>query len=459
MSLSAVKFSGAGRDLLTRAGWEKRLQGVLKRYQNGVPIESIRQAGEKELQPLMLGLQAELSQCQTKINQLHKPAMPVRQLRFELFGAGLSTLSAAVRLKTTFPNAAINIVEAREGYFRFQTLSFRMNDITKDVFKGTDLLHRGFKEGGAWDEPAPADGDRRLRAPIACFQNTMTEWLKQRGVTFEIAHKDIQEPNKDPDCIRFIGTGQNPNLEFDSAPWQLDEAQSTIVQAWTFTSKSGPVIPKAFRHEVGYCAINLTGGNKTALLEGLFKGLKAMTLKKGSQVSPPTGKDRSEIEADITNWTSKENVEVVVHSSYTGSQDDLSQRGLDQLWRSTFKMIPYIGLNPFFLAPESGNVIGIGDLVNARHPYKGNGSKAIFEGIKSVMDYLLVYQTLSLDNAEDGLILSLIQQRLILEHLINNIPRLEECLVEHLVFCEKVDRLDEERRTKKVPVESILSKF
>ena len=59
----------------------------------------------------------------------------------------------------------------------------------------------------------------------------------------------------------------------------------------------------------------------------------------------------------------------------------------------SFWMIPYIGMDPFFYASPLGeNIIAVGDSVNARHPYQGTGSKAIFQGVQNTIDYLSRYQ-------------------------------------------------------------------
>ena len=185
----------------------------------------------------------------------------------------------AVKLHSVYPDSKITIIEKRAENSRFQTISFRLNDISRAVFEGTPLLENQngdslFEKAGAWFEPnpsdpklkdkAPVDSDPRRRAPILVYQNAMADYLKTfPNVQFLIESADLNAPNDDPNHIRFICTGQTPNLDQKSAPFQLDTHPTQIVHAWKFQALDTPVKPLPYAWEDVHESTVMTGGNET----------------------------------------------------------------------------------------------------------------------------------------------------------------------------------------------------
>ena len=90
-------------------------------------------------------------------------------------------------------------------------------------------------------------------------------------------------------------------------------------------------------------------------------------------------------------------------------------------------MIPSMGMNPFYLS-ATGRKSAHGDIINARHPYLGNGTLAIFQSIKSICDHLDRYT----ENHDE----TLSQDIMRLEHQLNNLPRMAESCIQYLKYLE-----------------------
>ena len=416
--------------ILDKPYWEALMATMLTAQNSGDSIGSIEERFKEQVINAVKDLECQLDKLNSQPFIVEKS--PLEDLSFSIIGAGLAGLCLAVKLNTTFPDYPITVFEKRDANTRFQTISFRLIEACKWVFSETTLLEDPhgtslFEQHGAWKEPAPHDGDERMRAPILAYQNALKNYLVSKGVLFKTEEVDIFQENNDPSHLRFICTGLMPGMDKSSAPFQLEKQVSTIMHAWEFQESSQPVHGLPFRHDPQKKVTVMTGGNTKEALQHFFYGFNAMARKHSTQVHLPSGYTYQEFDNDLVKWQSKEHVQVSVNSSYVTSDADVERKGFSGHYWSTFKMIPYIGMDPFFLSGPLGNTLASGDSVNSRHPYKGNGSLAIFQGIKHIIDYIENYKSQSQNNEQ-------LRQKLRLEHQIDNIPRMYESLIEYLKF-------------------------
>jgi len=360
--------------------------------------------------------------------------------RIEIIGAGMAGLCLAVRLNTVYPSAKIDIHEKRKRdntCDRFQTLSIRFgreDRCCETVFEGTNFLKENglFEEAGAWKEPlrtGQTDKERRIRAPIGVFQDALINYLSQKeGVQIHYDSNPGLTPRPDDVDYRFIATGLRKQTSLaPNAPFSLLQARHQLRHEWEINKTEALLIqPTGTRTNDFFGTMN--GGNDTAKLQGFLDGILKMS-QKGFINHPDLPSFQSHIQSLKTQ---SGQIQINVDSQFHTPDSEPTS---GHAWYS-FDCTPSIGMDPFYLASD-GRTIALGDHVNARHPFLGNGTLGIFKNIDNIMGHIERNQRLkSLTDSTTELELS----RLITtkQHQAENTRQLLMSIRQHLVYLEEI---------------------
>jgi hypothetical protein len=359
--------------------------------------------------------------------------------RIEIIGAGMAGLCLAVRLNRVYPSAKIDIHEKRERENtcdRFQTLSIRFgreDRLCETVFEGTEFLKKNglFEDAGGWKEPlrpGQTDTERRVRAPIGVFQDALINYLSQKeGVQIHYDSNPGLTPRPNDVDYRFIATGlPNKTPLAPNAPFSLLQARHQLRHEWEIKKTEALLIqPTGTRTNDVFGTMN--GGNDTAKLQGFLDGILKMS-QKGFINHPDLPSFQSHIQSLKTQ---SGQIQINVDSQFHTPDSEPTS---GHAWYS-FDCTPSIGMDPFYLASD-GRTIALGDHVNARHPFLGNGTLGIFKNIDNIMGYIERNQRLkSLTDSTTDLKLS----RLITtkQHQAENTRQLLMSIRQHLVYLEE----------------------
>ena len=391
-------------------------------------------------------LENEWQQC---VQSLPKKALVEPPKKIEIIGAGMAGLCLAVRLRTKYPEAIITIHERRSREMactRFQTLSLRFgrdDQYFEKAFEGTDFLGTPqnpglFERGGAWKEPlrkGQIGTEQRIRAPIASLQRTVIHYLEQNGVTINFnSMVDPSHTRRQEDTdYRFITTGiSKVSSKNPKAPFSLDH-QSSIMHVWEIEKTDKVDITPTGTRRPGVFGI-MNGGNDSQALGPFFDALKVMNAK--GFIHHPDTQSRFVFEAKLDDLKACDSkIQINVDSSFY--KKGVTKPPEDKPWYA-FDIKPSIGMDPFYLAKD-GQTIALGDLVNARHPYIGNGSLGIFKNIANMVQYIdrrqVLKSTVADSTKAQALLLEISQKR----HQIDNMPELLKGMRQHLEYLQAVN--------------------
>jgi hypothetical protein len=396
-------------------------------------------------------LEDELTKLKAKWNDKYPTLGPSPAPdRIEIIGAGMAGLCLAVRLNTVYPSAKIDIHEKRKRdntCDRFQTLSIRFgreDRLCETVFEGTDFLKEDglFEDVGGWKEPlrpGQTDTERRVRAPIGVFQDALIKYLSQKeGVQIHYDSNPGLTPRPDGVDYRFIATGLRKQTTLaPNAPFSL-QLTSKIRHAWTFKATNALNIQPsgAIKKEGVYSTMN--GGNEIKKLGVFFTAILNMIDKgfvKHSKMDDFSRDIQHLIEMSKSEDpdTEKKYCQIDVDSQFY--VDGKTPDPEESAWY-VFDVTPSIGMDPFYLASD-GRTIALGDHVNARHPFLGNGTLGIFKNIDNIMGYIARNQRLkSLPDSTTDLELS--RSITTKQHQAENTRQLLMSIRQHLVYLEGI---------------------
>ena len=369
--------------------------------------------------------------------------------KIEIMGAGMAGLCLAVRLNTVYPSAKIDIHEKRKRdntCDRFQTLSIRFgreDRLCETVFEGTDFLKENglFEAAGGWKEPlrpGQVDTERRLRAPIGVFQDALINYLSQKeGVQIHYDSNHGLTPRPDDVDYRFIATGLPKQTTLaPNAPFSLPPLKHKIRHAWTFKATNALNIQPsgAIKKEGVYSTMN--GGNEIKKLGVFFTAVDKMR-DKGFINHPKMDQFKRDIQTLINESESDQDIEKKYCQVDVDSQfymDGKTPDPEESAWYA-FDCTPSIGMDPFYLA-SNGRTIALGDHINARHPFLGNGTLGIFKNIDNIMGHIKRNQRLkSLTDSTTDLELS--RSITTKQHQAENTRQLLMSIRQHLVYLEE----------------------
>ena len=359
--------------------------------------------------------------------------------KIEIIGAGMAGLCLAVRLNTVFPATKIDIHEKRkrnDTCDRFQTLSIRFgreDRLCETIFEGTDFLKENglFEEAGAWKEPlrtGQTDKERRIRAPIGVFQDALIKYLSQKeGVQIHYDSNPGLTPRPDTVDYRFIATGlPKQSTLAPNTPFSLLQARHQLRHEWEIKKTEALLIqPTGTSTNDVFGTMN--GGNDTAKLQGFLDGILKMSQKRF--INHP---DLPSFQSHIQSLkTQSGQIQINVDSQFHTPDSEPTS---GHAWYS-FDCTPSIGMDPFYLASD-GRTIALGDQVNARHPFLGNGTLGIFKNIDNIMRHIERNQRLkSLPDSTNDLELS--RSITTKQHQVENTRQLLMSIRQHLVYLEE----------------------